>query len=87
MSATKEEEKTINDIETDHFSFSNIRLATTSVYTCISLVFILNNGEHIFIEHRSDINFPAESSLDNVRSCFKNIANHIDEVLPYAHIT
>ncbi len=49
---------------------------------CICFVAILNDGQEVFMEHRSDTCFPAEFKVENVRSCFQNIAKHISEVLP-----
>jgi len=62
-------------------------LATTGVARCICFIVILNDAEEVFIEHRSDIFFPAQLKLENVGLCFQNLAEHINEILPTSNIT
>jgi hypothetical protein len=52
-------------------------LCAAGVGPYVGFVVILNNGQDVFIEHRSDTFFPVEINLKNVRACFKNIAEHI----------
>ncbi len=79
--------KLINDIDMDHFSSSTDWLGTAGIGPCVGFMILLNNNEHIFIEHRSDIYFPSELNLDNVRLCFKNIVKHVSTILPESSIT
>ena len=69
----------INDIETDHFGSDKNCLATTGLGPCIGFIVLLNNSQQIFIEHRSDISLPREITLNNIRSCFKNVSQHISK--------
>jgi hypothetical protein len=45
------------NIEMDHFDFSTNRLVTAEVDPCICFIVIVNNGQEVFIEHRSDVFF------------------------------
>jgi hypothetical protein len=86
MSTTEKEEK-INDIEMEHFGCSNDWLSTTGVNTCVGFIVFLNNGENVLIEHWSDISFPETLNINNVRSCFKKIARHIDKLFEHSNVT
>jgi hypothetical protein len=86
-SISKIENPLIENIEMDHFGFSKGRLATKGIAPCIGFIVILNDAEEVFIEHRSDIFFPAKLKLKNVGLCFQNLAEHISEVLPTSNIT
>ena len=77
----------INDIDMDDYGQSDDRLATTGVSPCLGFVVILDHGQNIFIEHQSDVSLPVEMNLENVRSCLKDVANHVFEVLPTSNIT
>ncbi|CAF3704474.1 unnamed protein product [Adineta steineri] len=79
--------KLINDINVDHFGCSNDRLGSTGITTCIGFIVTFNNGEDVFIEHKSNILFPKVVTLENMRICFKNIAKYIYDVLPTSTIT
>jgi len=79
--------KSIDDIEMDHFGYSADRLSTTGVGNSIGFVVLLNNGRDLFVEHRSDIFLPQIITLKNVCSCFKNVAKHISEVFSNSNIT
>ncbi|CAF3112400.1 unnamed protein product [Rotaria socialis] len=77
----------INDIEMDHFGCSTHRLSTTGINSCVSFIILLNHGEHIFMEHRSDVYFPTLLNMENVRLCFENIAEHICRIQPQSDVT
>jgi hypothetical protein len=85
--ATTIKNELINDIKMDHFSYSSDRLGTTGVNSCVGFVVFLNNNQNVFIEHRTDVYFPEELSLENIRLCFENVATHIFKVLPESHVT
>jgi hypothetical protein len=53
--------KFINDIDIDHFGWSVDRLGTTSVSTCVGFIVILNDGQDLFVEHRSDAFFSSNN--------------------------
>lgn len=55
--ASSVENHRIDNIEMDHFGSSTGCLATQGVGPCICFVVTLNNGQQIFLEHRSDIFF------------------------------
>lgn len=71
----------------DDYGQSADRLATTGVGPCVGFVVILNHGQNIFIEHLSELSLFEEMNLENVRSCLKNVAKHVFEVLPTSSIT
>ncbi|CAF1445978.1 unnamed protein product [Adineta steineri] len=77
----------INDIEMDHFGSGIDYLATTSVRTCIGFVVLLDDNQHIFIEHRSFVYLPPSSNLETVRLCFQNVVKHISDELATSNIT
>jgi hypothetical protein len=86
MAANESKATFIYDIDMDHFGQSDDRLATTGLASCIGFVVILNDGQNVFVEHRSDIYLPTTINLENIRSCFKNVAKHIFEILPTSNI-
>jgi hypothetical protein len=69
----------INDIDMDHFGSANNYLATSGLGPCVGFVVLLNNSKQIFIEHRSDPTLPKEITLNNTRSLFKNISQHVSK--------
>jgi hypothetical protein len=69
----------------DYFGQSDDRLATTGLASCIVFVIILNHGQNIFLEHRSDAYLPATINFESLRVCFKNVAKHIFEILEYGN--
>ncbi|CAF1160060.1 unnamed protein product [Rotaria sordida] len=77
----------INDIEIDHFGSGIDYLATTSLGPCIGFVVLLDNNQHIFIEHRSSVYIPPLINLATVRLCFQNVAKHVSDLLPISSIT
>ncbi|CAF1284584.1 unnamed protein product [Rotaria magnacalcarata] len=77
----------INNIEMDHFGCSTHRLSTTGINSCVSFIILLNHGEHIFMEHRSDVYFPTLLNMENVRLCFENIAEHLCRIQPQSDVT
>ncbi|CAF4025450.1 unnamed protein product [Rotaria sordida] len=77
----------INDIKVDHFGSGIDYLATTSLGPCIGFVVLLDNNQHIFIEHRSSVYIPPLINLATVRLCFQNIAKHVSDLLPISSIT
>ena len=48
------ESKRIWDVEMDHSDFSTEGLATTVLGPCHGFIAILDQGQHVFIEYRSD---------------------------------
>ncbi|CAF3917787.1 unnamed protein product [Rotaria sordida] len=79
--------KFINDVEMGHFASSNDSLATTGIGPCIGFIILLDDYQHILIEHRSSINLPREFDLDNVRSLLKDLVRHVTATLPGLSIT
>ncbi|CAM4777499.1 unnamed protein product [Rotaria magnacalcarata] len=77
----------INDIELDHFGSGIDYLATTSLGPCIGFVVLLDNNQHIFIEHRSPAYLPPSINLATVRLCFQNVAKQVSDLLPTSSIT
>ncbi|CAF1282425.1 unnamed protein product [Rotaria sordida] len=77
----------INDIKVDHFGSGIDYLATTSLGPCIGFVVLLDNNQHIFIEHRSSVYIPPLINLATVRLCFQNVAKHVSDLLPISSIT
>jgi hypothetical protein len=47
----------IENIKMDHFGGTEGRVAIIGVGPCICFLIILNNGQELFLEHRSDIFF------------------------------
>ncbi|CAF5021126.1 unnamed protein product, partial [Rotaria sp. Silwood1] len=62
-------------------------LATTDLGPCIGFVVLLDNNQHIFIEHRSSVYLPSSINLVTVRLCFQNVAKHVSDLLPTSSIT
>ncbi len=77
----------INDIEMDHFGSGIDYLATTGLGPCVGFLVLLDNNQHIFIEHRSSLYLPPSINLATVRLCFQNVAKHVSELLPTSNIT
>ncbi|CAF0939757.1 unnamed protein product, partial [Adineta steineri] len=77
----------INDIEMDRFGSEVDYLATTSVVPCIGFVVLLDDNQHIFIEHRSSVYLPPSNNLETARLCFQNVAKHISDELTTSNIT
>jgi hypothetical protein len=71
----------------ENFDISKNRLGTTGINPCVGFIAFLNDGEYIFIEHLSDISLPTAINLDNVRECFEDTSEHIDDALRYGNIT
>jgi hypothetical protein len=77
----------INDIEMDHFGSGIDYLATTCIGPCIGSHVLLDNNQHIFIEHRSSVYLPPSINLATVRLYFQNVAKHVSDLLPTSSIT
>jgi hypothetical protein len=77
----------IYDVDVDHFDCSKDSLATTGINPCICFVVILNKGEHVFIEHRSDIYLPINITSENTELYLKNVAQHIHKMTPKSSVT
>ncbi|CAF0939559.1 unnamed protein product [Adineta steineri] len=77
----------INDIEMDHFGSMVDYLATTSVGPCIGFVVLLDDNQHIFIEHRSSVYLLPSSNLETIRLCSQNVVKHISDELATSNIT
>lgn len=86
-STIKVDNPLIKNIEMDHYEFSAGPLATVGVGPCICFLIILNDGQQVFLEHRSDIFFASNLSLKNTSLCLENLAEHVSEVLPTSKIT
>ena len=72
----------IDDIDMDHFGQSDGPLATSGLVTCVGFVVILNQGQNVFIEHRSDVFLPVEIDAATVRLLLDDVIEHIAKVIP-----
>lgn len=60
---SKTDKSSIEQIEMGCFVLTPSRVATLGVGTCICFLVILNDGQEIFLEHRSDDYLPQENKL------------------------
>ena len=79
--------KIIWDVNMDNFDVSNGRLATAGIGPCFCFLVVLNNGQEVFIEHRSAVFLNTASQNHRVAECFTDVAEHIDMKRPGAIIT
>ena len=86
MSATSQS-KRIYDVDVDFFVCAKDSITTTGINTCICSVVILNEGEYVFLEHRSDTYLPMIIDYENVQLYLQNLAQHIYKILPKSSIT
>ena len=77
---------TIEMVDMDCYGSSKNCLATRGVGPCVCFIVVFNNEAEVFLEHRSDIFFPAKPSLINIDLCLQNLAEHINEILPTSNI-
>jgi hypothetical protein len=81
------ESKRIWNVEMDHSDFSTEGLATTGLGPCHGFIAILNQGQHVFIEHRSDMFIASLVSEREVADYFDEVMKQIHHVLPGSTIT
>ena len=79
--------KRIWSVDMDHSDWSEKGLATTGVGPCYCFIVIVNHGEHVFIEHRSDALVASEVVECDVTQHFEKVAKQVNKVLPRSTIT
>lgn len=77
----------IPDVDMDQCQCSSQRLGITGVGTGVCFVVILNNGEDVFIEHRSGVGLPEDFTEVQATQYLECIAKQIHLMLPGSSVT
>jgi hypothetical protein len=76
----------IANVAMDQCQCSTQRLGTTGVGPCMCFIVILDEGEYVYIEHRSGLGLPREFTAMHATQYLKRIAKQIHSMRPTSNI-